>query len=231
MALACSISAAARSRWSPGSTIVVNNSAQLRVAASEFNASTYGIVLNGTSQLQFAQSGGGQFANAISGTGELHLIGGTLQLTGTNNTYSGGTVVETGSTLDITTANLPTGQREYHRCRRLDRFRSKSTGADVSGTFTASSAMARKWAPGRRCLAHWTLTTAPTLTPVVPTSPCQRPDVYWRDVCRSRHTDAWRRQCDRGFERHHARPRRWRRGRTDGRTRAWRRQSTDVVVG
>jgi autotransporter-associated beta strand protein len=90
-----------------GSTIVVNNSAELRVAASEFKTSTFGVDLNGTNtQLQFAQGGGGQFANAITGTGELHLIGGTLQLTGINNTYSGGTVVELGSTLDLTTANV-----------------------------------------------------------------------------------------------------------------------------
>jgi hypothetical protein len=38
----------------------------------------------------------------------LHLIGGTLLLTEAvgANTYSGGTVVETGSTLDLTTGNL-----------------------------------------------------------------------------------------------------------------------------
>ncbi len=91
-----------------GSTMVVDNSAQLRLAASELGATTFGIVLNGAStQVQFAQNGGGVLANTISGTGELHLIGGTLQITGTNNSYSGGTVVETGSTLDVTTANLP----------------------------------------------------------------------------------------------------------------------------
>ena len=92
-----------------GSTVVVDNSAQLRVATGVFANSNFGIVLNGTSQLQFAQNGGGVFANAVSGTGELHLIGGTLQLTGINNTYSGGTVVETGSTLDLTTRNVSTG--------------------------------------------------------------------------------------------------------------------------
>jgi autotransporter-associated beta strand protein len=92
-----------------GSTIVLNNSAQLRIVASELSSSNFSFVLNGTSQLQFAQNGGGVFANAVSGTGELHLIGGTLQLTGINNTYSGGTVVETGSTLDLTTANVSSG--------------------------------------------------------------------------------------------------------------------------
>jgi len=90
-----------------GSSIVVNNSAILRVVASEF-ANANAIVLNGTSQLQFVQNGGGQFGGSISGAGELHLIGGILQLTGTNS-YTGGTVVETGSTLDLTTANVSTG--------------------------------------------------------------------------------------------------------------------------
>jgi len=90
-----------------GSSVVMNNSAQLRVAANAFANTGIAVVLNGTSQLQVAQNGGGILANTISGTGELHLIGGSLQVTGIANTYSGGTVVETGSILDITTANLP----------------------------------------------------------------------------------------------------------------------------
>ncbi|WP_158817070.1 ParB-like protein [Methylocapsa sp. S129] len=90
-----------------GSSIIVDNSAQFRVVANEFANSNISVVLNGSSQLQFAQNDGGVFANTVSGTGALHLIGGILQITGTNNTYSGGTIVETGSTLDITTANLP----------------------------------------------------------------------------------------------------------------------------
>jgi len=110
-----------------GSTIVVNNSAQLRVTAKEFaNANT--IVLNNTSQLQFAQNGGGQFANNVTGTGELHLIGGTLQLTGTGNTYSGGTVVETGSTLDLTTANVSTGNANIIDAGGLIVFDQSSNG-------------------------------------------------------------------------------------------------------
>ena len=94
-----------------GSTIVVNNTAQLRVSPAEFANANFGIDLNGAgTQLQFEGEGGdGTFANAVTGSGELHLIGGTLQLTGINNTYSGGTVVETGSTLDLTTANVSTG--------------------------------------------------------------------------------------------------------------------------
>ncbi|WP_206244088.1 autotransporter-associated beta strand repeat-containing protein [Novosphingobium terrae] len=90
-----------------GSSIILNNSAALRVAANDFANANFGVVLNGTSQLQFAQNAGGIFANTVSGTGVLHLIGGTLQITGTANSYTGGTIVETGSTLDITTANLP----------------------------------------------------------------------------------------------------------------------------
>ena len=95
-----------------GSTIIVNDTAQLRVVASEFSANSITVNLAGAgSQLQFAQNGGGQFANAITGNGELHLIGGTLQLTETAgaNTYSGGTTVETGSTPDLTTNQVSTG--------------------------------------------------------------------------------------------------------------------------
>ncbi|HTJ02588.1 MAG TPA: hypothetical protein VL492_07330, partial [Methylovirgula sp.] len=94
-----------------GSSIVANGG-QLRVATGALkNTATAGSAPNFTlangADLQFAQSGGGQYAGMISGNGTLHLIGGTLQLLGTSNTYTGGTIVETGSTLDITTANLP----------------------------------------------------------------------------------------------------------------------------
>jgi fibronectin-binding autotransporter adhesin len=82
---------------------------QLRVAASEFTGTsptTNTIALSSGTELQFAQNGGGQFSDTVTGAGALHLIGGTLQLTGTSNTYSGGTIVEVGSTLDLTTANV-----------------------------------------------------------------------------------------------------------------------------
>jgi autotransporter-associated beta strand protein len=39
----------------------------------------------------------------------MRLVGGILKLTGTGNTYSGGTFVEAGSTLLLTTANVSTG--------------------------------------------------------------------------------------------------------------------------
>ena len=95
-----------------GSSIAANAGA-IRVATGALkNTAVAGLapnfVLANGADLQFAQSGGGQYAGAISGAGTLHLIGGTLQLIGTNNSYTGGTIVETGSTLDITTANLPT---------------------------------------------------------------------------------------------------------------------------
>jgi fibronectin-binding autotransporter adhesin len=95
-----------------GSSIVAN-AGEIRVATGALkNTAVAGqapnFTLNNGVDLQFAQSGGGQYAGNISGNGTLHLIGGTLQLTGTNNSYTGGAIVETGSTLDITTANLPT---------------------------------------------------------------------------------------------------------------------------
>jgi autotransporter-associated beta strand protein len=112
------------------STVVVNNSAQLRIASKIFSTTPTGVsvTLNGTSQLQFTQSGGGKFANNITGTGEVHLIGGTLQLTGTGNTYSGGTVVEIGSTLDLTTANVSTGNANITDAGGLIVFDQSTTG-------------------------------------------------------------------------------------------------------
>ena len=116
-----------------GSTIVVNNSAQLRVVANEFANANFSVTLNGSSQLQFAQNGGGVFANDITGTGELHLIGGTLQLTEAAgaNTYSGGTVVETGSTFDLTTNQVSTGNANITDAGGLIVF-----DQDFAGTFS-----------------------------------------------------------------------------------------------
>ena len=99
-------------------TLVANGSiavtgGQLRVAASIFKGAsptTNTIALSSGTELQFAQNGGGQFSDAVTGAGMLHLIGGTLQLNGLTgaNTYSGGTVVEQGSTLSLTTNNVST---------------------------------------------------------------------------------------------------------------------------
>jgi autotransporter-associated beta strand protein len=110
-----------------GSSLVVDDSARLRVVANEFVAGTT-IVLNGTSDLQFAQNGGGVFSNTVTGSGTLHLIGGTLQITGTSNSYTGGTIVETGSTLDITTANLPTANPNITDAGGLILFDQATTG-------------------------------------------------------------------------------------------------------
>ena len=89
-----------------GSDVVVNGGI-LRMSGNAF-VNPNAIVLNDSSELQLAEGGGTVFANPVSGSGKLHLIGGTLQLKGTNS-YTGGTIVEVGSTLDVTAANLPTG--------------------------------------------------------------------------------------------------------------------------
>jgi autotransporter-associated beta strand protein len=123
-----------------GSTIVVDNSADLRVAANIFSNAGIGVVLNGTSQLQFAQNGGGVFANTVSGTGSLHLIGGTLQLTGTSNTYTGGTIVETGSTLDLTTANVSSGNANITDAGGLIVF-DQATNGTYSGVISDGAEM------------------------------------------------------------------------------------------
>jgi autotransporter-associated beta strand protein len=122
-----------------GSTVVVNDGAQLRIVANVFKNANE-IDLNGTGQLQFAQNGGGQFANNIKGTGTVHLIGGTLQLTGTGNTYSGGTIVETGSTLDLTTANVSTGNADITDAGGLIVF-DQSTNGTYSGVISDGKEM------------------------------------------------------------------------------------------
>ena len=126
-----------------GSSIAVTGGA-LRVATGALkNSATPGsapnIVLSNGADLQFAQNGGGQYAGTISGTGTLHLIGGTLQLTGTN-TYSGGTIVETGSTLDITTADLPTINENIIDAGGLVVF-DQSTSGDFTGVISDGQEM------------------------------------------------------------------------------------------
>ena len=103
----------------------------LRVAASIFTGTsptTNTFALSSGTELQFAQSGGGQFAGTVTGAGALHLIGGTLQLTGTSNSYSGGTFVETGSILDLTTANVSSGNANIANAGGLIVFDQATTG-------------------------------------------------------------------------------------------------------
>jgi autotransporter-associated beta strand protein len=92
-----------------GSTVAVNGG-QLRIANGIFGATaTTAITLAAGTELQYAGNGGSVFNDPIQGAGIFHLIGGTVQLTSTANTYSGGTVIEQGSTLDLTTANVSSG--------------------------------------------------------------------------------------------------------------------------
>jgi autotransporter-associated beta strand protein len=109
-----------------GSNIAVN-AGKLRVAASSFT-NTNNLVTASGSEVQFAQNGGGKFGGNITGGGVMHLIGGTLQLTGTGNSYSGGTVVEQGSTLDLTTANISTGNANIANAGGLIVFDQATTG-------------------------------------------------------------------------------------------------------
>lgn len=91
-----------------GSTVNVSDGA-LRIANGIFGTSATNIINVATgAELQYSGNGGSKFNDPIQGGGIFHLLAGTVQLTGTNNTYSGGTVIEIGATLDVTTANLPT---------------------------------------------------------------------------------------------------------------------------
>ncbi len=109
-----------------GSNIAVDGG-KLRVSASSFK-NTNNIATASGSEVQFAQNGGGVFAGNITGAGFMHLIGGTLQLTGTGNTYSGGTVVEQGSTLSLTTANVSSGNADIINAGGLVVFDQATSG-------------------------------------------------------------------------------------------------------
>ena len=87
-----------------GSSIVVNGG-QLRLATDTLtNANT--ISTAGGTQVQFVEGASNAFASDVTGGGMVHVEQGNLQLTGTGNTYSGGTTLEIGTTLVATTANL-----------------------------------------------------------------------------------------------------------------------------
>jgi autotransporter-associated beta strand protein len=109
-----------------GSTIVINGG-DLRIASNIF-VNPNAISLASGTELQFAEGGGGVFANTISGAGDVRLIGGTLKLTGTANAYSGGTFVEVGSTLDLTTANVSSGNANIIDAGGLVVFDQATTG-------------------------------------------------------------------------------------------------------
>ncbi|MGD0848637.1 ParB-like protein [Bradyrhizobium sp.] len=112
-----------------GSTVVVNGG-QLRIANGVFGASaTTAISLAAGTELQYAGNDGSKFNDPVSGAGIFHLIGGTVQLTSTANTYTGGTVIEQGSTLDLTTANVSSGNANIINAGGLVVFDQTLTGA------------------------------------------------------------------------------------------------------
>ena len=81
------------------------NGGQLRLATDTLtNANT--ISTAGSTQVQFVEGGSNAFASNITGGGMVHVEQGALQLTGTGNTYSGGTTLEIGTTLVATTSTL-----------------------------------------------------------------------------------------------------------------------------
>ena len=96
---------------SNSSTVVVNGGA-LRIGNGVVPTSGGGsstvFTINSGAELQYSGNGGSLFTDAIQGSGDFNLLGGTVKFTGTN-TYGGGTNIQIGATLDVTTANLPTG--------------------------------------------------------------------------------------------------------------------------
>jgi outer membrane autotransporter protein len=92
-----------------GGTVTIDAGA-LRIGNGLFSTSaTTPITVDAGAELQYSGNSGSKFNDPITGGGIFHLVGGTVQLTSTSNNYTGGTVIEVGTTLDVTTANLPTG--------------------------------------------------------------------------------------------------------------------------
>jgi outer membrane autotransporter protein len=88
---------------------VLVNAGALRIGNGVFGTSAANpILVAAGAELQYSGNGGSKFNDPIQGGGDFNLLGGTVQLTGTN-TYTGGTNIQIGATLDVTTANLPTG--------------------------------------------------------------------------------------------------------------------------
>ena len=101
----------------------------LRIGHGVFGASaTTAISLAAGTELQYVGNGGSVFNDPVSGAGVFHLVSGTVQLTSTTNTYLGGTIVETGATLDITTANLPTNNENITDAGGMVLFDQNTTG-------------------------------------------------------------------------------------------------------
>ena len=79
------------------------------------------IIVAAGAELQYSGNGGSKFNDPIQGAGDFNLFAGTVQLTGIHNTYTGGTVIQIGATLDVSvvtgSANLPTGGNGQ-QCRR-----------------------------------------------------------------------------------------------------------------
>ncbi len=100
------ISSSGGASFGSGGTVSVNAGA-LRIGNGVFGATaTTPINVASGAELQYSGNFGSMFNDPIQGAGVFHLVGGTVQLTGTN-TYTGGTVIEVGAILDVTTANLP----------------------------------------------------------------------------------------------------------------------------
>lgn len=88
-----------------GSTVLVN-AGVLRVGNGVFGATASNtITIASMAELQYNGNGGSKLAMTLQGAGDFNLITGTVDLVGTN-TYTGGTYVNLGTTLDGTTSSI-----------------------------------------------------------------------------------------------------------------------------
>jgi len=92
-------------QFDSGATFVINNNGVLLVGGRPGSSMQAGSIeglstLRNDGSIEFNQTGAARLDTAITGTGQLHTNNGTTSLTG-SNTYTGGTWVGSGSTLNI----------------------------------------------------------------------------------------------------------------------------------
>ncbi|HTH96607.1 MAG TPA: ParB-like protein, partial [Stellaceae bacterium] len=129
------VSAGGGLSFGSGASVTVKDGA-LRIGNGIFSTSaTTPIVVDAGAELQYSGNGGSAFNDPISGAGIFHLLAGTAKLTGTN-TYTGGTVIETGATLDVTPANLPTAGNITNAGGIVDFDTSNTSGGTFGGVIS-----------------------------------------------------------------------------------------------
>jgi autotransporter-associated beta strand protein len=111
-----------------GSSININ-AGVFRASNGVFGTAATNVVnIAAGAEFQYAGNGGSKLGLNFAGAGNFHLLGGTVELTGTANSFSGGTVIELGATLDLTTASLSSTNQNIVNAGGMIDFDQTTTG-------------------------------------------------------------------------------------------------------